>query len=480
MDLSTSGAKSNGAAARNSHEAVVPSSAPSAEMKPSKPAPVPQLSGWGRVPEPGTELVGEDLVALTRGAALSRGLGRSYGDSSLPAAPSDKVVNTRMANRVLGFDAETGVLNAEAGVTLVELNRLLLPRGWFTPVTPGTKFVTLGGMVASDVHGKNHHREGCFGAHVLGLRLRLASDDIVDVSPSQDPDLFYGTIGGMGLLGHILEVKVQFKRAPSPWIWMETERVKDIAEYLTALDRAASEWPMTMGWIDCLAQGQTLGRGVSMVGRWATPEEAAGRALPRVHEITLPVELPNWALNRFTAGVFNELIFHSYPRARHAKLATPEAFFYPLDALLEWNRGYGSRGFTQYQCVLPRAAGTEAVREFMQRLSALGCASPLCVIKDCGPEGKGTLSFPLEGTSIAVDIAVSADIQRQVDALNEFVIAAKGRIYLSKDRFTRPDHFRAMEPRLPAFFAARDKWDPARRLRSAQSRRLFGDKGERA
>lgn len=480
MDLHATGSKSNGAAPKRSHEAMVPAEPAAGEVKASKPAAVPTLSGWGRVPEPGSELVGEDLVALTRGAALSRGLGRSYGDSSLPAAASDKVVNTRLANRVLGFDEATGVLHAEAGLTLVDLNRLLLPRGWFTPVTPGTKFVTLGGMVASDVHGKNHHREGCFGAHVLGLRLRLASDDIVDVSPTQDPDLFYGTIGGMGLLGHILEVKVQLKRVPSGWIWMETERVKDIAEYLQALDRAASEWPMTMGWIDCLAQGQSLGRGVSMMGRWATPEEAGGRALPKVHELTLPVELPNWALNRFTASVFNELIFHSYPRSRHAKLATPEAFFYPLDALLEWNRGYGSRGFTQYQCVLPRAAGAEAVREFMLRLSALGCASPLCVIKDCGPEGKGTLSFPLEGTSIAVDIAVSPDIQRYVDALNEFVIAAKGRIYLSKDRFTRPEHFRAMEPRLPAFFAARDKWDPGRRLRSAQSRRLFGDRGEAA
>jgi decaprenylphospho-beta-D-ribofuranose 2-oxidase len=437
---------------------------------------VPMLSGWGRVPEPGRELCGEDLVALTRGAALCRGLGRSYGDSSLPARPTDKVVNTRLANRILSFDEETGVLHAEAGVTLVELNRTLLPRGWFTPVTPGTKFVTLGGMVASDVHGKNHHRDGCFGAHVLSLRLRLASDDVVDASPSENPDLFYGTIGGMGLLAHILEVRVQFRRAPSQWIWMETERVHDIDGYLTALDRAAIDWPMTMGWIDCLAQGKTLGRGVSMVGRWATAEEAGGRALPRVLTTTLPIELPNWALNRVTATAFNTAIYHSYPRSRHAKLATPEAFFYPLDALLEWNRGYGSRGFTQYQCVLPRAAGSGAVREFMVRLARLGCASPLCVIKDCGPEGKGTLSFPLEGTSIAIDIAVSPEIQRYVDALNEFVIAAKGRIYLTKDRFTRPEHFRAMEPRLPAFVAARDKWDPARRLRSAQSRRLFGDR----
>jgi decaprenylphospho-beta-D-ribofuranose 2-oxidase len=436
----------------------------------------PRLSGWGRVPEPGRELLGEDLEALTRGAALSRGLGRSYGDSSLPATPSDKVVGTRLANRILSFDEPSGVLRAEAGLSLAELNRALLTRGWFTPVTPGTKFVTLGGMVASDVHGKNHHREGCFGAHVRSLRLRLASDDIVTASPDRDPDLFHGSIGGMGLLGHILEVEVQLHPAPCPWIWMESERVQDIAEFMAALDHAAASWPMTMGWIDCLSEGAALGRGISMVGRWATPEEAGQRALPRERTATLPFDLPNWALNRVSARIFNEVYFHGHPRSRQGRVVSPDTFFYPLDAVLDWNRAYGSRGFTQYQCVLPRSAGAPAVREFMSRLARLGCASPLCVIKDCGPEGRGTLSFPLEGTSIAVDMAVTSDIQRIIDGLNEFVIAAQGRIYLTKDRFTRAEHFSAMEPRLSSFLAARDKWDPQRRLRSAQSRRLFGDR----
>ena len=436
----------------------------------------PTLSGWGRVPEPGREVLGEDLESLTTGAALCRGLGRSYGDSSLPAAPSDKVVGTRLANRILSFDAQTGLLHAEAGLSLAELNRALLPRGWFTPVTPGTKFVTLGGMVASDVHGKNHHVEGCFGAHVQSLRIRLASDDIVEASPARDPDLFYGCIGGMGLLGHILEVKVQLQRVACPWIWMESERVRDIEAFMAALDRAASSWPMTMGWIDCLSTGSALGRGISMVGRWATADEVGTRTPPAERTATLPVDLPNWALNRATASIFNEIYYHRHPRSREAGVVTPDTFFYPLDAVLEWNRAYGSRGFTQYQCVLPRAAGAPAVREFMTRLARLGCASPLCVIKDCGPEGKGTLSFPLEGTSIAVDMAITPDIQRVVDALNEFVIAAKGRIYLTKDRFTRAEHFRAMEPRLPRFMEAREKWDPKRRLRSAQSRRIFGDR----
>lgn len=187
------------------------------------------------------------------------------------------------------------------------------------------------------------------------------------------------------------------------------------------------------------------------------------------------MDLPNWALNPLTASLFNTAYYWKHLRREAKGIVTPDQFFYPLDAILHWNRAYGSRGFTQYQCVIPRAAGAPAVREFMQLLTKLGGASPLCVIKDCGPEGKGVLSFPLEGTSIAVDMAVAPGLQRIVDSLNEFVIAAKGRIYLTKDRFTRAEHFRAMEPRLPAFMELREKWDPKRRLRSAQSQRLFGD-----
>jgi len=440
----------------------------------------PTLSAWGRIPEAGTEILSENLEGLTRGAILTRGLGRSYGDSSLPAAATDRVVASRLANRVLSFDDRTGILRAEAGFCLAEMNRLFMPRGWFTPVTPGTKFVTLGGMVASDVHGKNHHVEGCFGAHVQSLRMRLADDSIVDCSPTENDDLFYATIGGMGLLGHILEVEVKLQRIASPWIYMESERVRDIGEFLGALNAAAPKWPMTMGWIDCLTRGSTMGRGILMAGRWATREEAKRAHLdglfpPPPREIAMPLELPNWALNPFTAQAFNTAYYWKHMAHRAESIISPDTFFYPLDAILEWNRAYGPRGFTQYQCIVPRAAGEPAVREFMELLTELGGASPLCVIKDCGPEGKGLLSFPMEGTSIAVDMAVAPGLQDIIDRLNEFIIAAGGRIYLTKDRFTRPEHFRAMEPRLDAFLAARAKWDPQRRLRSAQSVRLFGD-----
>ena len=401
----------------------------------------PTLAGWGRLAVPGKETLSENLEAITHGAVLSRGLGRSYGDSSLPAQPTDKVAATRLANRILSFDETTGVLRAEAGLSLLEMNRLFMPRGWFTPVTPGTKYVTLGGMVASDVHGKNHHREGCFGAHVRSLKMRLADDSIVTCSPEQDSDLFYATIGGMGLLGHVLEVECVLHRIPTRWIKMESERVPNLTAFLDSLARSAPAFPMTMGWIDCLRQGKSMGRGIMMAGRWANPDEVGNAPPADKKQWTFPVVLPNLALNPLTTSAFNLAYYwkHLPKQARH--IVGPEPFFYPLDAILEWNRVYGSRGFTQYQCVLPRAAGTPAVVELMQRLTKLGGASPLCVIKDCGPEGKGVLSFPLEGTSIAIDMAVSHDIQKIVDSLNELVIAAGGRIYLTKDRFTPPGAF---------------------------------------
>ncbi len=439
-------------------------------------AATPRLYGWGRLPMPGREQLSEDLERLTRGAVLSRGLGRSYGDSSLPASPDDRVAATRMANRILAFDPETGVIRAEAGLSLVELNRLFQSRGWFSPVTPGTKYVTLGGMVASDVHGKNHHIEGCFGAHVRSLTMRLADDSVVTCSPTELPDLFDATLGGMGLTGHILAVEFTLQRIPTAWILQESERVANIDEFVTALNTAAPKWPMTVGWIDCLTRGRSMGRGILMAGRWATKDEAPATPPGLGGQIALPFTFPNFAINPLTVGAFNGLYYWKHLAKRATRVVGPEPFFYPLDAILEWNGVYGSRGFTQYQCVVPRAAGAPAVREFMALLTKLGGASPLCVIKDCGPQGRGLLSFPMEGTSVAVDMAVSADTQRIVDRLNEFVISTGGRIYLTKDRFTRPEHFRAMEPRLPAFLAAREKWDPQRRLRSAQSVRLFGDR----
>jgi decaprenylphospho-beta-D-ribofuranose 2-oxidase len=431
------------------------------------------LCGWGRVPVPATERRSEDLVALTRDAVLSRGLGRSYGDSSLPPPSRPRAANTTLGDRILSFDAQTGRLRAEAGLSVLELNRLFLRRRFFIPVSPGTQFVTLGGMVAADVHGKNHHVDGCFGAHVLALRLRVADGRIVDCGPEHEAELFRATLGGMGLTGHILEVEFRMGRIPSPWIWAETERVADIDAFIAGLKAAAKAWPYTMGWIDCLKRGRHLGRGILMRGRWAEPGEAPPEPpVPRSRP-TVPFVLPFSMVSRPTVRTFNSL-YYWLPR-RTRGLQHPEPFFYPLDVVADWNRLYGPRGFTQYQCVLPESAGGGAARRFLETLTRRGGASMLCVIKDCGPEGQGLLSFPKAGISIALDIPITDGTQALVDALNDEVIAAGGRIYLAKDAFTRAEHFRAMESRLPAWLRVRRLWDPENLIKSAQSVRLFGD-----
>jgi decaprenylphospho-beta-D-ribofuranose 2-oxidase len=433
------------------------------------------LSGWGRVPGPGREVRSEDLVALTRDAVLSRGLGRSYGDSSLPPPSRPVVAGSTLADRILCFDPESGSLRAEAGFTLAALNRIFWPRGFCAPVAPGTQFITLGGMVAADVHGKNHHRDGSFGNHVLRLRMRVADGRIVECSREVEPELFRATIGGMGLTGHILEVECRLVRIPSPWIQVESERIRDIDRFIDALKEAGPRWPYTMGWIDCLSRGRAMGRGILAKGRWAEPAEAPRRPPGPKRRPRVPFVLPGFVVNRLSVRAFNALLYASHvPRVRR-RVAHPESFFYPLDFVRDWNRLYGPRGFTQYQCVLPDAAGPGAGRRFLDLLTRRGGASMLCVIKDCGAEGEGLLSFPRPGISIALDIPVRDDTQSLVDALNELVIAEGGRVYLAKDAFTRAEHFRAMEPRLPAFTAVRRRWDPEGRIRSAQSVRLFGD-----
>jgi FAD/FMN-containing dehydrogenase len=230
-----------------------------------------------------------------------------------------------------------------------------------------------------------------------------------------------------------------------------------------------------MGWFDALARGPRLGRGILMRGRWASAVEAPARSPARKRRLTVPFHFPGWVLNNQTARLFNELYFRRHPRRTRRAIVHPESFFHPLDAIGHWNRIYGRRGFTQHQSVLPETERPGAARRLLEELSRRGGASFLCVIKDCGEEGEGLLSFPRPGISIAVDLPAGHGVQELVDALNERVIAEGGRVYLAKDAFTRPQHFHAMEPRLEAFRAARRRWDPGQRLASAQSVRLFGD-----
>jgi decaprenylphospho-beta-D-ribofuranose 2-oxidase len=434
-----------------------------------------QLSGWGRVPVvPGREIRSEQLAAITEHVPLTRGLGRAYGDAALPAAGDDIVAGSSLADRILAFDPDSGVLHAEAGFSLDQLYRVFLPRGWFTPVTPGTRFVTLGGMVAADVHGKNHHRDGCIGGHVRRLIVRVAAGDIVACSREEEPELFHATVGGMGLTGHILEVTLQLTRVPSPWIVQQSERIPDIDAFIEHLKASAQRWPMTVGWIDGLAGGAQLGRGVLLCGRWAEAGEAP-HSFPTLRPVlTLPFDLPSGVLNPAAIKLFNAAYYRYSASARVQSIVSPESFLYPLDAIGAWNRGYGRRGFIQYQCVLPDATVHHSVRRFMELVARHGRASFLSVIKDCGPEGLGTLSFPMSGISVALDIPYDGLTQAIVDQMNRHVIEQGGRVYLAKDALTRREDFARMEPRLAHFLDVRRRWDPRGRIRSAQSVRLFG------
>jgi decaprenylphospho-beta-D-ribofuranose 2-oxidase len=438
--------------------------------------PLEPLFGWGRYPViEGRQRLSEDLETATRDACLSRGLGRSYGDASLPPPGGRTVVATTLANRILSFDETAGILRAEAGFTLAELNRIFHPRGWASPVSPGTQHVTLGGMVASDVHGKNHHGAGCFGEYVLGLRMRVADGRILEVTEQSEPELLRATIGGMGLTGHILEVELQLERIPSPWVWRESERVENLDSLVATLRRDSRSWPFTMSWVDCLRSGRDMGRGIVMRGRWASPAEAPPKPpLPRPG-LTVPFDLPGWALGRWSVRAFNFAYFRKHGASVRRGIVHPQSFFYPLDAIRCWNRLYGRRGFTQYQCVLPLAEDGSTYHRLFSVLSRRGGASFLSVVKDCGAEGKGMLSFPRPGISVALDLPMQgASTQTLVDELNEVVIAAGGRIYLAKDALTRPDHLRAMEPRLTAWNEVRKRWDPDGKLESALARRLLG------
>jgi len=439
-----------------------------------------QVAGWGRRPvERGTVARPERLHLPPDGRpVLPRGLGRSYGDAAVPASPGAFVLETARADRVVAFDRERGLLTCEAGLSLGEILRVFLPLGWFPPVTPGTKFVTVGGCVACDVHGKNHHRDGSFGRFVDRLVLEVADGRVVECGPERERELFLATVGGMGLTGLITEVTLRLQPVESAWMVVETEPVSGLRSMLDSLRDAGKDWPYTVGWIDCLARGAALGRGILMRGRHACRAEAPGAAPPEPQRLAVPLDAPEWLLSPVLMHGFNAAYYWSHTRrARGPARPVPyHGFFYPLDAIGDWNRLYGRRGFLQYQCVVPRSAGSPAVVELLERVGRAGTASFLAVIKDCGPESEAHLSFPLEGTTLALDLPYRGPrTEALVHELNATVIAAGGRVYLAKDAVTRPQDFARMVPRLAEWRKVRDRWDPEHRFRSAQSVRVLGD-----
>ena len=436
------------------------------------------VAGWGRHPiVPGRVTRPEHLgLPADPEPVVPRGLGRAYGDAAVPARLGGRVVESTRADRIRSFDADTGRLHCEAGLSLAEILRVFVPRGWFPPVTPGTKFVTVGACVACDVHGKNHHRDGSFGSFVERVTLLTADGRLVECGPDRERELFLATVGGMGLTGLIVEVVLRLRRIETPWIVLETQGMPTLEVMLEGLRLSAAHWPYTVGWIDCLARGGDVGRGLLMRGRHATPAEAGARRRRSARRLRVPLDAPEWLLNPFFMRWFNRLYAWKHGRTLRRRVVSYDRFFYPLDAIADWNRLYGPRGFLQYQCVVPRAVGCRPVSLMLERLASAGAASFLAVIKDCGPASEAYLSFPLEGTTLALDLPYRGEATESLlHELNAIVIEHGGRVYLAKDAVTRAEEFARMEPRLREWQAVRDRWDPARRFRSGLSVRLLGD-----
>jgi decaprenylphospho-beta-D-ribofuranose 2-oxidase len=424
-------------------------------------------------PSSPTALAGS-LRSLDDRGAIPRGLGRSYGDAAQNAG--GRVVET---TGVCDFDldADTGRVRASSGATLDDLLRELVPRGWFVPVSPGTRYVTVGGAVAADIHGKNHHRSGSWCNHVDELRLALPSGDVATVSPSDDPDLFWATAGGMGLTGVVVDVTFRCLPVETSRLLVDTDRTDDLDEVMALMEHGDEAYDFSVAWTDITASGRALGRSVLTRGRFARADEVPGdddarRAYDPSVLISAPPIAPSGLLNRASIRAFNEVWFRKAPRQRRDELQSIPTFWHPLDMVEGWNRGYGPRGFVQWQCAVPFGA-EHVIRRAVQRFHQGGYPSFVTVLKRFGPGNAGPLSFPMPGWTLAVDIPVGrAGLGSTLDQLDDEVVAAGGRIYLAKDSRLRPELVPAMYPRLDEWRAVCDRVDPDRQLRSDLSRRL--------
>lgn len=435
------------------------------------------LSGWGRFPRencvihvPRSEA---DLHTIARQAEprIARGNGRGYGDCAYSPTGT---VDMRKFDRMLSFDAETGTLVAEAGVLLADVIEVFLPRGWFPTVTPGTKFVTLGGMVAADVHGKNHHRDGSFGRYVDWIDLLNADGEVLRCSREENTELFGWTIGGMGLTGIILRVAFRLRRVESGWIRQRTIAAPDLD---TAMDLFEDHADATysVAWIDCLHGGKGLGRSSIMLGEHAQLDELGPRrgspfATPRRRVRQVPLDAPQAALNSLTVRAFNALYYWRARTGQGEALVGWDGFFYPLDAVLEWNRIYGRRGFAQFQCVIPLASAKAGLTALLRAISASGQGSFLAVLKRMGP-AEGPISFPMEGYTLALDFPVNPASLALMDRLDAITLDHGGRFYLAKDARMSAATLAASDPRTRDFAALRERRGLAP-FHSSQAERL--------
>ena len=442
------------------------------------------IAGWGNLPVSNAEVKTPDTESslsnqVSSGSEfISRGLGRAYGDPALPSKEGGIVVSGLGLKRFLSFDESTGILVAESGVSLAEIIKVFLPRGWFLPTVPGTKFVTLGGAVAADIHGKNHHIDGTFGVHVPWLDLVTANGAILNCSPSQNTDIFRATVGGMGLTGHITRVAIRLRRVSSAYCKVRYIKSKNLAHTLSLLSEHDVNYRHTVAWMDCLASGEKLGRGVLMLGNEAETEDLSQsqlrkgpHRLPNRPEISVPFNLPSWFLGNTFVKIFNFLF---YGLAKNTvKIVDYEKFFFPLDTIKHWNQIYGRRGFVQFQVYFPDATAEKGLQECLEAISRAGLASFLAVLKRSGKANEFPLSFLDKGYTLALDIP--GDPKKLPSLMNELdSILGKynGRIYFAKDAMVNPDLIPTMYPRLHEFKRIKALVDPKGLIQSHLSKRL--------
>lgn len=439
-----------------------------------------ELSGWGRYPVAATDLVqpgSPDAVpAMVAGrtGAIARGNGRAYGDAAIG---EETTVSLRGLDRMRAFDPATGWLTVEAGVTLAEIVEAFLPRGFFPAVVPGTQFVTVGGMIAADVHGKNHHRDGGFGDHVAALELLLPDGSRLTCSRAENAELFHATIGGMGLTGYILAATIRLIPVETGWMRQRTLVAETVADTVRLLD-AAQDATYSVAWIDGLARGAALGRSLVYLGEHATRAELGAAQVPTRFGPAakagpgVPFDLPALTLNRFSVAAFNEAYFRlGAAKAGSERLVGWRPYFFPLDGVADWNRIYGRNGFVQYQFVLPAARSADLLPDLLDRIARRGSASFLAVLKRLG-RGGGLLSFPFEGHTLALDMKMEPGLLAFLADCDRLVAAAGGRLYLAKDARQTRATFEAGYPGLDRFRDIRRRYGLEGRLASRLSRRI--------
>jgi decaprenylphospho-beta-D-ribofuranose 2-oxidase len=428
-----------------------------------------RLSGWGRYPSVDATIFSPfsrwQLIEFFPTSPFAiRGFGRSYGDSSI----SSSVLETLHLDHYMYFDEVNGILTCEAGVSINDILSLIIPKGWFMPVSPGTSFVSIGGAIASDVHGKNHHHSGTLSQHLIGLELLLGNGDIVKISKDNYPDLFWATCGGMGLTGVILAATIKLKQINSGFISQVTMKASCLEEIIEQFDLNQSS-TYSVAWIDCLAKGRHLGRSLLMLG-----EHSDYGKLDFVSKLSLniPIEMPAGLLNSHAIKAFNAIYYGKFVKKPNKKIIALSSYFYPLDSLHNWNRLYGKNGFVQYQFVIPKSAGVQSLRFILNLISNSGQGSFLAVLKKFGAKNQSYLSFPIEGYTLALDFKLDKKVLELIQKLDSFVISLGGRVYLAKDALLSEKSFKAMYSNWENFEAVREKYYAIGRFSSNQSRRL--------